>query len=59
MSVLCIICSVLVSGAAVGLKSRQDANAALDLRKNILSVSGIDYVDGDIEQLFSNNIEAR
>ena len=59
MSMLCIICSVLVSSAAVGLKGRQDANAALDLRKNILSVSGIDYIDGDIEKLFSNNIEAR
>ena len=56
MSMLCIICSVLVSSAAVGLKGRQDANAALDLRKNILSVSGIDYIDGDIEKLFSNNI---
>lgn len=56
---LCIICSVLVSGAAVGLKEKQDANAALDLKKNILSVSGIDFTDGDVEQLFTENIQAR
>ncbi len=56
---LCIICSVLVSGAAVGLKNRQDANIKLDLKKNILSVSGIDYADDNIESLFKENFQAR
>ena len=56
---LCIICSVLVSGAAVGLKAKQEANAALDLKKNILSVSGIEFTDSNVEQLFSENIQGR
>lgn len=34
--VLCLVCSVLVSAVAVGLKSKQQENARLDLNKNIL-----------------------
>lgn len=33
---LCLVCSVLVSAVAVGLKPKQDANAQLDINKNIL-----------------------
>lgn len=59
-SILCIVCSVLVSGAAVGLKARQDANAALDVKKNILSVCGIEFQeDGEVEELFTKNIQTR
>jgi len=39
--VLCVVCSVLVSTAAVKLRDRQDANALLDKNKNILSVAGL------------------
>ncbi len=38
---LCIVCSVLVSGMAVGLKEKQDENRALDIKKNILLSAGI------------------
>ncbi|SDK22584.1 Na(+)-translocating NADH-quinone reductase subunit C [Microbulbifer yueqingensis] len=34
--VLCIVCSVVVSTAAVMLKPMQQANAALDLKRNVL-----------------------
>ncbi|OOR91365.1 Na(+)-translocating NADH-quinone reductase subunit C [Moraxella caviae] len=34
--VLCLVCSVLVSAVAVGLKPQQQANARQDLNKNIL-----------------------
>ncbi len=37
---LCLVCSVLVSGVAVGLKPMQDANAKLDMNKNILLAAG-------------------
>lgn len=40
-AVLCIVCSVLVSGAAVLLKDRQDANRILDVKKNLLLASGL------------------
>lgn len=34
--VLCLVCSVLVSAVAVGLKTKQQENSRLDLNKNIL-----------------------
>jgi Na+-transporting NADH:ubiquinone oxidoreductase subunit C len=34
--VVCLVCSALVSTAALGLRSRQEANLRLDIRKNIL-----------------------
>lgn len=37
---LCLICSVMVSAVAVGLKNQQKANATLDLNKNILVAAG-------------------
>ena len=38
---LCVVCSLLVSGAAVGLKDRQEANKKLDRQKNILEATGL------------------
>ena len=37
---LCLVCALLVSGAAVGLKSMQEANALKDRQSNILKVAG-------------------
>ncbi|NIR29766.1 MAG: Na(+)-translocating NADH-quinone reductase subunit C [Gammaproteobacteria bacterium] len=39
--VLCLVCSVIVSTAAVALKPRQERNRALDRQKNILEVAGL------------------
>jgi Na+-transporting NADH:ubiquinone oxidoreductase subunit C len=38
---LCVVCSVLVSGAAVGLRDRQQEQRALDRQKNILMAAGL------------------
>jgi len=38
---LCVICSLLVAGAAVSLKERQDVNKELDVKKNLLQASGL------------------
>lgn len=38
---LCAVCSVLVSGAAVGLRPLQEQNKKLDIRKNLLLASGL------------------
>lgn len=40
-AVLCVVCSVLVSAAAVGLKDLQDENKKLDIQKNLLLASGL------------------
>lgn len=39
--VLCLICSVMVSAVAVGLKSQQAGNVTLDQNKNVLIASGL------------------
>ena len=56
--VLCIVCSVFVSTAAVLLKPMQQANAALDLKRNVLLAGGL--IDADqhnakvIEEAFAS-----
>lgn len=55
---VCLICSVLVSTAAVGLKGIQDKNKEIDKLKNILLVGNIRIGDADIRIVFTENIEA-
>lgn len=55
---LCVVCAILVAGAAVALKSLQQGNKSLDMKKNILSVVGLLQEDTDIEEAFSR-IEQR
>lgn len=56
--VLCVVCSILVSAAAVGLHSRQERNKLEEKRKNILQAAGIYDAGLPIEGQFSN-IETR
>ncbi|MDH3451486.1 MAG: Na(+)-translocating NADH-quinone reductase subunit C [Gammaproteobacteria bacterium] len=55
---LCLVCSVIVSTAAVMLKPLQMANAELDRKRNILQVAGLLRDDRGIDELFGN-IETR
>jgi len=57
--VLCVVCSLIVSTAAVGLKSLQDANVALDRKANLLSVTGFADLGSadDINKLFGERFE--
>lgn len=41
-AIVCVTCSVLLSGTAAGLKSRQQANEAFDVKRNIVKAFGID-----------------
>ena len=40
-AVVCLICSILVSGSAVALRARQERNAVLDKQRNVLAVAGL------------------
>jgi len=40
-AILCVVCSLLVAGAAVSLKERQEINKELDVKKNLLQASGL------------------
>lgn len=58
---VCLFCSLLVSGAAVGLRAMQEKNIALDMKKNILQAAGFpaDEINSaqKIEDLFANRVE--
>lgn len=43
--VLCVVCSLLVSGAAVSLRGRQEKNAEIDRQRNIIAAAGISEKD--------------
>lgn len=57
---VCLVCSIVVSGAAVALKPQQQINRELDKKQNILRAAGMlpsdSLTDGegrDVEELFS------
>lgn len=50
---LCLVCSILVSTAAVSLKPLQTSNKKTDIKQNILAVTGLSAQDGNVDELFS------
>ncbi|MEZ5476270.1 MAG: Na(+)-translocating NADH-quinone reductase subunit C [Thiolinea sp.] len=57
-AVLCLVCSVLVSGAAVALKPVQEANKALDKKRNILQIADLMEPGKSVDEMFSQ-VEAK
>ncbi|WP_431223599.1 Na(+)-translocating NADH-quinone reductase subunit C [Serratia sp. L9] len=59
---LCLVCSVVVAGSAVGLKSKQQEQRLLDKQRNILDVAGL-LVRGmsaeQVTEIFNKRIEPR
>lgn len=51
--VLCVVCAVVVSSAAVMLRPTQEANKLLDLKTNILASAGLLKADIDVETQFA------
>jgi len=49
---LCLVCSVVVSGAAVLLRDAQQVNKARDMKKNILAAAGLLKEGVSIEEQF-------
>jgi Na+-transporting NADH:ubiquinone oxidoreductase subunit C len=49
---LCIVCSVVVSSAAVVFKPAQEANKALDRKRNILAAAGMLEEGASVEEQF-------
>jgi len=53
---LCLVCATVVSTAAVGLRSIQDANKLKDRKANILAAAGLMENDPDVVALFDERI---
>ena len=53
---LCVVCSIVISSAAVMLKPMQTANELLDRNKNILIAAGMFYpeahTNADVDAMF-------
>ncbi|TAA47557.1 Na(+)-translocating NADH-quinone reductase subunit C [Corallincola spongiicola] len=56
---LCLVCSLVVSTAAVGLKPKQEENRALDKQRNILRAAGLLTPGANVGEVFARSIEAR
>lgn len=57
--VLCIVCSLVVSSAAVLLKDKQNENKKLDRYTNILAAAGLLDESADVEEQYNALITAR
>lgn len=58
--IVCLVCSVVVAGAAVGLKPLQTANKLLDKQTKILEASGMLEAAGkDITGTYAKYVEAK
>lgn len=57
--ILCVVCSAVVSTAAVGLKGWQEENKALDKKKNVLLAAGFaeDIKTSSVDDVFAERIE--
>jgi Na+-transporting NADH:ubiquinone oxidoreductase subunit C len=58
-TVLCIVCSVLVSTTAIILKPLQIKNAILDTKVNILTAAGLYDTTTDVDAIYSSKIEEK
>ncbi|RBI67423.1 Na(+)-translocating NADH-quinone reductase subunit C [Vreelandella sulfidaeris] len=56
---LCIVCSVIVSTAAVALRPMQQLNQELDRKTNILNVAKLYEPGMNVEEVFNEEITAR
>lgn len=55
---VCLVCSIIVAGSAVGLRTTQLANKEKDKQSNILAVAGLE-TDKSISEIFATNIQTK
>ncbi len=53
---VCLVCSIIVAGAAVGLRPLQIKNKEIDKQSNILAVAGLEK---SVEEAFKSNIQTK
>lgn len=62
VALLCLICSVVVAGSAVGFRAVQQEQRRLDVQRNLMDVAGLfkpGMTTSQINQVFSDHIEPR
>ena len=59
---VCLVCSIVVSFAAVQLRPQQERNKLIDRQSNILAVAGFEVAGlngADVADLYNKRIETR
>lgn len=57
---VCFVCSIIVSGAAIGLRDQKEANALLDKQTNILEAANLlEEAKGNIPGTFEKYVESK
>lgn len=56
---VCLVCSVLVSGAVVGLKQKQQANQELDRLKSVLMAANLYTNDAEVQAIYARHFQPR
>lgn len=57
---VCLVCSIVVAGSAVGLRDLQQTNVLLDKQTNILEAAGLlEQAKGDIQATYGEFVEER
>jgi Na+-transporting NADH:ubiquinone oxidoreductase subunit C len=57
---VCFACSIIVSGAAIGLREQKEANALLDKQTNILEAANLlEQAKGSIPETFEKYVESK
>lgn len=56
---LCLVCSIVVSAAAVLLRPAQQANKQLDFKTNILAAADLLSKDRSVQEVFEERVETR
>ncbi len=59
---VCLVCSIFVAGAAVALRSTQQANSLLDKQRSILAIAGLGsgkLSGNQVRDMFKDRIQAR
>ena len=55
---ICLVCSIIVAGAAVGLRPLQIANKEIDKQNNILAVADLE-TNKTTKEIFASNIQTK
>lgn len=57
---VCLVCSIVVAGAAIGLRPQKEANALLDKQTNILDAAGmLEKAGSDVVGTFNKFVEPK
>jgi len=56
---LCLVCSIVVSAAAVLLRPAQEKNRQLDFKSNILAAANLQDGERGVQEIFNERVETR